>query len=121
MGDKLPKENLKLFYYPIQALLARENTITMHNGHKQVNTESIDFYDVAAPKVALMTVSQTGDNVICRSFVRSLYIILIHTIYPVKQEFAFVFMFLSHFYNPMVQYFQHAKYYQETNGEREQL
>ena len=53
MCERLGKENLKLFYYPLQALLARENTITMHNGHKQVNGESIDFYDVAEPKVAL--------------------------------------------------------------------
>ena len=34
MYEKLPKENLKFFYYPSEALLARENTITMHNGHK---------------------------------------------------------------------------------------
>ena len=56
MCERLGKENLKVFYYPLQALLARENTITMHNGHKQVNGESIDFYDVAAPKVALNSV-----------------------------------------------------------------
>ena len=55
MCERLTKENLKLFYYPLQALLARENTITMHNGHKQVNAESIDFYKVAVPNAALST------------------------------------------------------------------
>ena len=34
MCNKLPKKNLKCFYYPSEALLARENTITMYNEHK---------------------------------------------------------------------------------------
>ena len=62
MCEKLPKENLKFFYYPLEALLARENTITMHNGHKQVNAESIDFYDFAAPNVALRYINVTTWN-----------------------------------------------------------
>ena len=58
MYEKLLKQNLKLFYYPLQALLARENTITMRNGHKYVNAESIDFYDVAVPNAALIQINQ---------------------------------------------------------------
>ena len=53
MCEKLPKKYLKCFYYLSEALLARENTITMHNGHKEVNAESIDFYDFAASNAAL--------------------------------------------------------------------
>ena len=30
----ITERELKFFYYPLEALLARENTITMHNGHK---------------------------------------------------------------------------------------
>ena len=34
MCNKLAKKNLKCFYYPSEALLARENTITMYNEDK---------------------------------------------------------------------------------------